>query len=120
MSSQVPAELQLLADGISWGTCGTNSVAALKVQVLPLVSHSVPQRLSASAYPSDTSCQIGPCGSCGCIRYPLNTPEAAGWLGLRWQCSSAPVRRSARLLEANCYLQITLNSSQMKGKSKQK
>ena len=76
MNSRVPAELQLLADGILWGTHGTSSVAALKVQVLPPVTCSVPQRLSASAYPSDTSCHIGPCGSCGCTRYPLNTPEA--------------------------------------------
>lgn len=86
---QLPVELLFWADGISWGTCGRSSVAAFKVQVLSPETCSVPQRLCASVNPFGTSCQIGPCGSCGCTHYPWNTPEAL-WGG--WDASgSVPV-----------------------------
>lgn len=56
----MPAELQFLADGISWGTRGTSSVAALEVQVLSPVPPCVPWRLSASAAPLTAAVRSAP------------------------------------------------------------
>lgn len=104
MNIQAPVELLFWTDGISWSTRGRSSMAALRVQLLSPELCSVPPRLCASASPSGTSCQIGPCGSCGCTRYPLNTPKAVLVAGMPMALSQHPCLGIGQASPAKCLL----------------